>query len=99
MRLTTDSGVLNWINGVLDADPEYPRLHHNKMQANRHQYIECTSMRVGKIYLRVLKTTIKHSGEGMGRIGLPSALRGAGRQPSNFRGPIGELWLARRPKG
>ncbi|WMV28629.1 hypothetical protein MTR67_022014 [Solanum verrucosum] len=28
MRLTTDSGVLSWINGVLDAAPGYLRLHH-----------------------------------------------------------------------
>nr|AAT38768.2 Late blight resistance protein, putative [Solanum demissum] len=48
-RLTTDSGVLSWINGVLDADPGYLRLHHHKMQANWHQYIECTSMRVREL--------------------------------------------------
>ena len=48
-RLTTDSGVLNWTNDVLDADPGYMRLHHNKMQANWHQYMECTSMRAGKL--------------------------------------------------
>ena len=48
-RLTTNSGVLNWINGVLDADPGYLCLHHNKMQANWHQYMECTSMRAGKL--------------------------------------------------
>ena len=43
-RLTTDSGVLSWINGMLDADPGYLRLHHKTMQANWHQYMECTSM-------------------------------------------------------
>ena len=48
-RLTTDSGVLSWINGVLDADPGYLCLHRHKMQANWHQYIECTSMRVGML--------------------------------------------------
>ena len=48
-RLTTDFGVLSWINSVLNADPGYLRLHHKKMQANWHQYIECTSMRVGKL--------------------------------------------------
>ena len=48
-RLTTDSGVLNWINGVLDADPGYLRLHHNKMQANWHQYMKCTSMQAGPL--------------------------------------------------
>ncbi|WMV40813.1 hypothetical protein MTR67_034198 [Solanum verrucosum] len=48
-RLTTDSGALNWINGVLDADPGYLCLHHHKMQANWNQYIECTSMRAGKL--------------------------------------------------
>nr|ABI34390.1 hypothetical protein STB1_57t00002 [Solanum tuberosum] len=35
-RLTTDSGVLNWINGMLDADLRYLHLHHNKMQTNWH---------------------------------------------------------------
>uniref|UniRef100_M1DG42 Late blight resistance protein n=1 Tax=Solanum tuberosum TaxID=4113 RepID=M1DG42_SOLTU len=49
-RLTTDSGLLNWINGALDTDPGYLRLHHNKMQANSHQYIERTSMRVGMLH-------------------------------------------------
>ena len=40
--------VLGWINEVLDdADPGYLRLHHKMMQANWHQYIECTGMRVG----------------------------------------------------
>ena len=48
-RLTTDSGVLNWINGVLDADPGYLRLHHKTMQANWHQYMECMSMRAGPL--------------------------------------------------
>ncbi|WMV51968.1 hypothetical protein MTR67_045353 [Solanum verrucosum] len=48
-RLTTDSGVLSWINDVQDADPGYLYLHHNKMQANWHQYMECTSMRAGKL--------------------------------------------------
>ncbi|WMV57465.1 hypothetical protein MTR67_050850 [Solanum verrucosum] len=48
-RLTTNSGVLNWISGVLDADPGYLRLHRQKMQANWHQYMECTSMRVGPL--------------------------------------------------
>ena len=48
-RLTTDYGVLNWINGVPDADPGYLRLHHKTMQANWHQYMECTSMRVGPL--------------------------------------------------
>ena len=35
------------MNDVLDAHPSYMCPHHNKMQAIRHQYIECTSMRVG----------------------------------------------------
>ena len=39
--------VLDWINGVLDVDPGYLRLHHKTMQANWHQYMECTSMRAG----------------------------------------------------
>ncbi|WMV14525.1 hypothetical protein MTR67_007910 [Solanum verrucosum] len=33
----------------MDADPGYLRQHHNKMQANWHQYIECTNMRVGML--------------------------------------------------
>uniref|UniRef100_M1DZ58 Late blight resistance protein n=1 Tax=Solanum tuberosum TaxID=4113 RepID=M1DZ58_SOLTU len=48
-RLTTDSEVLNWINGAPDADPNYLDLHHKMMQDNWHQYIECTSMRVGML--------------------------------------------------
>ena len=48
-RLTTDSGVLSWINGVQDADLGYLCLRRHKMQANWHQYIECTSMRAGKL--------------------------------------------------
>ncbi|WMV40259.1 hypothetical protein MTR67_033644 [Solanum verrucosum] len=48
-RLTTDPGVLSWINDVQDADPGYLYLHRHKMQANWHQYIECTSMRAGKL--------------------------------------------------
>ncbi|WMV30889.1 hypothetical protein MTR67_024274 [Solanum verrucosum] len=48
-RLTTDSGVLSWINDVQDADPGYLYLHHKTMQANWHQYMECTSMRAGKL--------------------------------------------------
>uniref|UniRef100_M1DCB1 Late blight resistance protein n=1 Tax=Solanum tuberosum TaxID=4113 RepID=M1DCB1_SOLTU len=35
-----NSECSNWINEALDADPGYVRLHHNKMQANWHQYIE-----------------------------------------------------------
>ena len=35
-RLTTDSGVLSWINDVQDADPGYLNLHHKTMQANWH---------------------------------------------------------------
>ena len=49
MRLTTDSGVLNWINGVQDVDPGYLCLQRHKMQANWHQYIECMSMRAEKL--------------------------------------------------
>nr|AAT39301.2 Late blight resistance protein, putative [Solanum demissum] len=48
-QLTTDSGVLSWINDVQDADPGYLNLHHQTMQANWHQYMECTSMRAGKL--------------------------------------------------
>ncbi|KAH0713810.1 hypothetical protein KY289_009769 [Solanum tuberosum] len=38
-----------WINDVQDADPGYLYLHHKTMQANWHQYMECTSMRAGKL--------------------------------------------------
>ncbi|WMV49235.1 hypothetical protein MTR67_042620 [Solanum verrucosum] len=48
-RLTTDSKLLNWINEALDADHGYLNLHHKMMQANWHQYIKCTSMRVGTL--------------------------------------------------
>ena len=41
--------MLSWINDVQDADPGYLYLHHNKMQANWHQYMECTSMQAGKL--------------------------------------------------
>ncbi|WMV41347.1 hypothetical protein MTR67_034732 [Solanum verrucosum] len=45
----TDTECSSWINEALDADPGYLHLHHKKMQANLHQYIECTSMRVGML--------------------------------------------------
>ena len=48
-RLTTDSGVLSWINDVQAADLGYLDLHHETMQANWHQYMECTSMQAGKL--------------------------------------------------
>uniref|UniRef100_M1C3F8 Late blight resistance protein n=1 Tax=Solanum tuberosum TaxID=4113 RepID=M1C3F8_SOLTU len=38
----------HWINDALDADPSYLCQHH-MMLANWHQYIECTSMRVGML--------------------------------------------------
>ena len=46
---STDSECSSYINEVLNVDPGYMCLHHNKMQANWHQYIECTSMRAGKL--------------------------------------------------
>ena len=45
----TDFGVLNSINDALDVDPHYLRRHHNTMQGNMHQYIECMSMLVGML--------------------------------------------------
>ena len=45
----TDSECSSWINEVLDADLGYLRLHHKTMQANWHQYMECTSMRAGQL--------------------------------------------------
>ncbi|WMV57998.1 hypothetical protein MTR67_051383 [Solanum verrucosum] len=32
-----------------EADPGYLYLHRHKTQANWHQYMECTSMRAGKL--------------------------------------------------
>ena len=42
------------INNALRVDPGYLCLHHKTIKANRHLYIECTSVRVG-----ILNTTIK----------------------------------------
>ena len=40
-RLTTDSECSTGIDEAMDdADPSYLHLYHNKMQGNRHQYIE-----------------------------------------------------------
>uniref|UniRef100_M1DGL0 Late blight resistance protein n=1 Tax=Solanum tuberosum TaxID=4113 RepID=M1DGL0_SOLTU len=39
----------SWMNETLDTDPGYLCVHHKKMQANWHQYIECTSMRIGML--------------------------------------------------
>lgn len=39
----TDFGILNWINGVLDANPCYLQLYRNMMQVNLNQYIASTS--------------------------------------------------------
>ena len=47
--LPSDCRVLNWINDPLHADVGYLRLHHKMIKVNWHQYIECTSMRVGKL--------------------------------------------------
>ena len=48
-RLTTNSEAQSGISEALRADPGYLRLHHQFMQANWYQYIECTSMQVGDI--------------------------------------------------
>ena len=48
-RLTNDFGAQNWINKPLRADLGYLRLHHETMQANWHQYIECMIMRFGML--------------------------------------------------
>ena len=40
----TDSGVLYWIKGALDADPHYLCLHYNMMHVIWYQYIACTNM-------------------------------------------------------
>ena len=45
----TDSGMLNSINGAPEADPRYLCLHNDTGHANQHQYIECTSIRVGML--------------------------------------------------
>ena len=63
-RLTTDSELLSWINDVQDADSGYLYLHRYKMQANWHQYMECTSMRAGTKQQRLagdLEDTEKHT--------------------------------------
>ena len=48
-RPTTNSEAQYGINKALRADPGYLRQHHETMQANKHQYIECTSMLVKEI--------------------------------------------------
>ncbi|WMV25071.1 hypothetical protein MTR67_018456, partial [Solanum verrucosum] len=57
-----DSECSRWINEALEANPGYLLLHQKTMQANWHQYIECTSMRVGVLtnigLIEVLKETL-----------------------------------------
>ena len=50
-----------WINKVLRVDLGYLRLHYKTMQANWHQYIECTSMRVGVLNNIGLKEILKET--------------------------------------
>ena len=38
-----------------DADPSYLHQHHNTMQVNRHQYIECMTMPIGMLKQRRLE--------------------------------------------
>ena len=45
----SDYRMLHWINGALRVDPGYVCVHHEMMQANWHQYIECTSIQVGML--------------------------------------------------
>ena len=61
--LPIGSIVLNWINSTLDGDSRYLRLHHEIMQAKWHKYIECTSMRVGKLcnMYKACQTIKQHS--------------------------------------
>ena len=40
----SDCVLLNGINDALRADLGYLRTHHEMIQDNWHQYIECTSM-------------------------------------------------------
>lgn len=46
MRLTNCLWDARWIKGTLGANRSYMCLHHNTIQANWHQYIQFTSMRV-----------------------------------------------------
>ena len=55
----TDSGVLYWINGALDADPHYLCMNYNTMHVIWYQYIACTSMRVGMLNNIVQKESKK----------------------------------------
>ncbi|WMV37206.1 hypothetical protein MTR67_030591 [Solanum verrucosum] len=45
----TDSELLTESTVHWNVDPSYLCLHLKTMQANWHQYIECTSMRVGML--------------------------------------------------
>ncbi|WMV34520.1 hypothetical protein MTR67_027905, partial [Solanum verrucosum] len=38
----TDSELLTGSTNAPDVDPSYMCLHHKTIQANWHQYIECT---------------------------------------------------------
>jgi len=44
-----DSELLTGSTNATDTDPSYLCLHHKTMQDNWHQYIQCTSMRVGML--------------------------------------------------
>ena len=55
----TDYELLNWINGALDVDSRYVRLHYDTMQANWHQNIEYKSMPVGMLKQLMLEKSKK----------------------------------------
>uniref|UniRef100_M1BXQ8 Late blight resistance protein n=1 Tax=Solanum tuberosum TaxID=4113 RepID=M1BXQ8_SOLTU len=57
----TDSELLTGSMVRWNANPSYLCLHHNKMQANWHQYIECMSMRVGVLTNIGLKGNLKET--------------------------------------
>ena len=57
--LTNRVQILNLDKQGVDAYPGSLRLHHNTMHAKGHQYIECTSMRVGMLTYIILEVIME----------------------------------------
>ncbi|KAH0693642.1 hypothetical protein KY285_020739 [Solanum tuberosum] len=55
----TDSELLTGSTVRRNADPSYLYLHHNTMQANWHQYIECTNPR--RCYIGKLPSSVQYA--------------------------------------